>query len=75
MKVQNNVGAVRDEQSVICLDAVCLKLLELLKEAWNVNNGSGTDKVDAGLVDESEPGRDHVVVKGLSLGDNGLKVG
>lgn len=72
VEVQDNVGAVGDEQSVLGLDAMSLELLELLEEAWNVNNGSGTDEVDAGLVDESEAGWDHVVVKGLSLGDNGL---
>lgn len=69
------MGAVGDEQSVLNLDAVSLEFLELLEEAWNVDNGSGTNEVDAGLVDKSEPGWDHVVVKGLSLGDNGLKVG
>ena len=68
------MGAVGNEQSVLGLDAVSLELLELLEEAWNVHNGSGTDEVDAGLVDESESGWDHVVVKGLSLGDNGLDV-
>lgn len=74
VEVQDNVGAVGDEQSILGLDAVSLELLELLEEAWNVNNGSGTDEVDAGLVDETQAGWDHVVVKGLSLGDNGLEV-
>ena len=69
------MGAVGDEKSVLGLDAVGLELLKLREKTWNVNNGSGTDEVDAGLVDESESGWDHVVVKGLSLGDNGLKVG
>ncbi len=73
MEIQDNVGAVRDEKSVLGLDAALLELLELLKEAWDVNNASGTDEVDAGWVDESETGWDHVVVEGLALGDNGLE--
>jgi hypothetical protein len=72
VKIQNDVCAIRDEQAVIGLDAVSLKLFQFLEEAWQVNNGSGTDQVHAGRVDEAETGWDHMVVKRLAVGDNGL---
>lgn len=66
------MSTVTDVESVLGLDAMGLELSQLGEEAWDVNDSAGSDEVDAGLVDESETGWDHVVVKGLALGNNGL---
>jgi len=72
VQIQNNMGSVADEQSAISLDAMLLEIFQLLEKAWDVNDGSRADQVHAGLVNQAEAARDHMVVERPALGNDGL---
>jgi hypothetical protein len=72
VQVQNDVGTVTDVKSVISLDAMGLEIIELLEEGWNVDDGAGSNEVDAALVDEAKTTGYHMVVEGLAVCNDGL---
>lgn len=70
VEIEDDVGAVADENALLGVEAMLLESLELLEERGDVDDTAGADEVDALRVDET--GGQDVEVVGDTVGDDGV---
>ena len=68
--VKHDMGAVRDEDAAIGVQAVLLERLELLEETRDVDDTATANDIDTAGVDEAAG--QNVKVVGNAVGDNGV---
>lgn len=70
VQVENDMGAVADEDALARVEAVLLKSVELLEERGDVDDASGANEIDALGVDQA--GGQDVEVVGDTIGNDGV---